>query len=158
MLDLEPLPSDNIVKIAIAPLTYEIPLPEANPQLQISLDAFRPKESSVETNPEHIFQYRDVDQSPVVVHRQKPEIGRSLLNEAGPNPRVIVTMVVTRAGTTRNVEIATSSGHDDVDQLVMDALSHWRFRPAVRKGATVNCLVIQSVIIKSGSSNSPFSL
>jgi len=158
VLDLEPLPSDNVVKIAIAPLTYEIPLPEANPQLQISLDAFRPKEISADTNPDHIFQYREVDQSPVVVYREKPEIGRSLIRDAGGAPRTIVTMVVTRAGTVRNVEIATTSGNDDIDQLVMDALSRWRFRPAVRRGATVNCLVIQAVIIKSNGSATPFSL
>lgn len=158
VLDLEPLPSDNVVKIAIAPLTYEIPLPEANPQLQISLDAFRPKENSADTNPDHIFQYREVDQNPVVVHREKPEIGRSLLKEVKGNPRVIVSMVVTRAGTVRNIEIASSSGSDDIDQLVMDALGHWRFRPAVRKGASVNCLVIQSIIIKANGSLSPFSL
>ena len=158
VLDLEPLPSDNVVKIAIAPLTFEVPLPEATPQLQISLDAFRPKENSAETNPDHIFQYRDVDQSPVVVHREKPEIGSQLINAVGGNPKVVVTMVVTRAGGVRNVEIASTCGNDEIDQLVMDALAKWRFRPAVRKGATVNCLVIQSVIIKSGNYRSPFSL
>ncbi len=157
VLDLEPLPSDNVIKIAVAPLTYDIPLPEARPELHISLDAFRPDAVDADTNPDHIFQFRDVDQRPVIIHRKKPDVPYDLLKQVR-EPRVVVSMVVTRAGSCRNISLVQSSGNKDLDRLVTDALAEWRFRPALRNGATVNCLVIQSIVIKPPRGGSPFSL
>jgi len=153
ILDLEPLPSDNEIKIAVAPLTYEIPLPEAEPILEISLDAFRPDAIDAERDPNFIFQYRDVDQRPLVVNRVKPVVKIS-----GKTVRVVVSMVVTRAGSTRDISLVNSSGSEEVDYSVVEALAQWQFRPALRNGAPVNCLVIQSVVIKPARSSSPFSL
>ncbi len=157
VLDLEPLPSDNEVKIAVAPLTYEIPLPEAEPILEISLDAFRPDSIDAERNPNHIFQYSDVDQRPVVTSRVKPNVSfRDIPRNA--DLRVIVTMVVTRAGAARNIALVQSSGYAEADAEVIDALSQWQFRPAIRGGQPVNCHVIQAVRIKPPRGGSPFSI
>lgn len=153
ILDLEPLPSDNQIKIAVAPLTYEIPMPEAEPILEISLDAFRPDSIDAERDPNYIFQYRDVDQRPLVISRVKP-----VVETGGKDARVVVSMVVTRAGGTRDISLVSSSGIEDVDYKVIEALAQWQFRPALRNGAPVNCLVIQSVIIKPSRSRSPFSI
>ena len=157
VLDLEPLPSDNIIKVAVAPLTYEVPLPEATPLLEINLEDFRPDTSAGESNPDHIFQYRDVDQQPVIVHRKIPDVPYSLLREV-KDPRVVVSMVVTRAGGCRNVSLVQSSGDKRLDNLVAEALGEWRFRPAIRNGVAVNCLVIQSIVIKPPRGGSPFSI
>ncbi len=157
ILDLEPLPSDNVVKIAVAPLTYEVPMPEAEPVLEISLDAFRPDSVDAERNPDHIFQYRDVDQRPVVVSRVKPTVKFADFKNRG-SPRVVVSMVVTRAGGVRNITLVESSGIDNIDYEVIDALAQWQFRPALRNGVPVNCHVIQSVRIKPPRSKSPFSI
>lgn len=157
VLDLEPLPSDNIVKIQVAPLTYEVPLPEATPLLEINLADFKPDMNTGETDPNHIFQFRDVDQRPVIVHRKKPDVPYDLLKKV-KDPRVVVSMVVTRAGNCRNISLVQSSENRELDKLVMEALSEWRFRPAIRNGATVNCLVIQSIVIKPPRGDSPFSI
>ena len=156
-LDLEPLPSDNIIKIAVAPLTYEVPLPEAEPILEISLDAIRPDSLNAERNPDHIFQYRDVDQHPVVTSRVKPNINSRDM-DGGRDKRVVVSMVVTRAGVARNISLVESSGRQTLDDKVLEALIKWKFRPALRNGVPVNCLVIQSVRIKPSRSNSPFGI
>ncbi|MCF3650664.1 energy transducer TonB [Synoicihabitans lomoniglobus] len=157
VLDLEPLPSDNIIKISVAPLTYEIPLPEANPELEISLDAFRPDAVDRDDNPNHVFQFREVDQRPVIIHRKKPDVPYSLLREV-KDPRVVVSMVVTRGGGARDISLVQSSGNNSLDKIVVEALSEWRFRPAIRNGATVNCLVIQSIVIKPPRGGSPFTI
>ena len=157
VLDLEPLPSDNIMKIAVAPLTYEVPLPEAEPILEISLDAIRPDSLNAERNPDHIFQYRDVDQHPVVTSRVKPNINSRDM-DGGRDKRVVVSMVVTRAGVARNISLVESSGRQTLDDKVLEALIKWKFRPALRNGVPVNCLVIQSVRIKPSRSNSPFGI
>ncbi|MDB4473787.1 TonB family protein [Opitutaceae bacterium] len=157
VLDLEPLPSDNVIKIAVAPLTYEVPLPEAEPILEISLDAIRPDSLNAETNPDHIFQYRDVDQHPVVTSRVKPNITARDM-DGGRDKRVVVSMVVTRAGVARNISLVESSGQQTLDDKVLEALVKWKFRPALRNGIPVNCLVIQSVRIKPSRSNSPFGI
>ena len=157
VLDLEPLPSDNEVKIAVAPLTYEIPLPEAEPILEISLDAFRPDSIDAERDPNHIFQYRDVDQRPVVTSRVKPSVSFAKISQSR-DLRVVVSMVVTRAGSARNITLVESCGYPDADAEVLDALAQWQFRPAIRGGQPVNCHVIQSVRIKPPRGGSPFSI
>jgi len=157
VLDLEPLPTDNEVKIAVAPLTYEIPLPEAQPVLEISLDAFRPHSLEVDRNPHHIFQYRDVDQRPVVTSRVKPQVSFAKI-DGRKDLRIVVSMVVTRAGSARNITLVESSGHAAADAEVISALALWQFRPAIRNGQPVNCHVIQAVRIKAPRGGSPFSI
>ena len=156
VLDLEPLASDNVVKIAVAPLTYQIPLPEAEPILEISLDAIRPDSLDVGSDPNHIFQYRDVDQHPVVTSRVTPNVTSKDIGDRR-DKRVIVSMVVTRAGVSRNITLVETSGLPTLDEKIIEALARWQFRPALRNGVPVNCLVIQSVRIKPSRSNSPFS-
>ena len=160
ILDLEPLPSDNPIKIAVAPLTYELPLPDAKPEIAISLDAFRPDPRAGEMDPNHVFQFREVDQTPVVTHREKPDVPYRLFGEANDprEPRVIFSMVVTKAGGVRNVVIIESCGSRNIDKIVAEALQKWKFRPAINGGQPVNCMVIQSIIIKSPRGGSPFSL
>jgi len=157
VLDLEPLPSDNVIKIAVAPLTYEIPLPEAEPILEISLDQFKPEALKREGNPDHVFQYRDVDQHPTPTSRIKPNINARDIPDR-KDKRVVVSMMVTRAGAIRNITMVESSGLPDLDAKIIDALAQWQFRPALRNGVPVNCHVIQSVRVKPSNSNSPFSL
>jgi len=67
-------------------------------------------------------------------------------------------MVVTRAGVARNISLVESSGRQTLDDKVLEALIKWKFRPALRNGVPVNCLVIQSVRIKPSRSNSPFGI
>lgn len=157
VLDLEPLPSDNVIKIAVAPLTYELPLPDAKPEVAISLDAFRPDPRAGEMDPNHIFQFREVDQTPVATHRQKPDVPYRLISEANSRqPRVIFTMVVTKAGGVRNIQVVESCGSREIDKIVAQALEQWRFRPAINGGQPVNCMVIQSIVIKPPRGGSPF--
>ena len=157
VLDLEPLPSDNVIQIAVAPLTFEMPLPDAQPELEISLDAFRPDPKSGESNPNHVFQFREVDQTPVVVRRVTPEIPWDMARRLGDNNRVIFSMVVTKAGGVRSLSVVQTI-NPEVDRMVLEALSKWRFRPAIREGRPVNCLVLQSIIIKPPRGGSPFSI
>ncbi len=157
VLDLDPVPSDNVVKIQVAALTYEVPLPEATPILEFNLADFKPDLKSGENDPNHIFQFRDVDQRPVVIHRKKPDVSNELLRTV-KDPRVVVSMVVTRAGSVRNISPVQSSNNRELDKLVMEALSEWRFRPAIKNGNAVNCMVIQSIVIKPSRGGSPFSL
>jgi TonB family protein len=157
ILDLEPIPSDNIIKITVAPLSYEIPVPKAEPIPQISLEAFRPDSIDTRHNPDHVYQYQDVDQRPVVTKRVKPTVRYSSYRGKG-HPKVVVTMVVTRAGGTRNITLVQSCGNNDIDYKVIDALAQWQFRPALRNGMPVNCLVLQAVSIKPPRNTSRFSL
>lgn len=157
VLDLEPLPSDNAVKVQVAALTFEVPLPEATPLLTINLADFKPDLEAGENDPDHIFQYRDVDQRPVIIHRVKPDIPNALIRKV-KDPRVVVSMVVTRAGVCRNINPVHSSGNRELDKLVMEALAQWRFRPAIKNGNAVNCMVIQSIVIKAPRNTSPFSI
>ena len=56
------------------------------------------------------------------------------LNEEGVTT---LAFTVTADGSVDNVQVANSSGHQDLDEAAMSCAKHWKYKPAVQNGAPV---------------------
>lgn len=81
----------------------------------------------------------EVLKKPRLVYSIKPDysdLAEDAL-EGLQSPVVVLTGVVTAVGTVDDVEIALSSGIDEVDDRCWKAFRSWRYRPAIRDGSYV---------------------
>lgn len=154
--DLPPSPSDSGLRIA-AMRPAMGPVPEIDPQPHFALPSglFRPQASADLSDPQRVFTAADVDQPPVVVNRIVPTISRRLYNSA-KDPAVVALLLVNTSGVVENSWLLRSSGSEEFDTAMLEALRDWSFRPAVRRNRTVRCLVQQPVRVRLPA-DSPFS-
>ena len=66
----------------------------------------------------------------------------SLSRRLGEHGRVMLRVYVNADGTTREVQLRTSSGSNRLDQAAKDAVERWRFVPARQGDATVGAWVL----------------
>jgi len=81
---------------------------------------------------------------PVVIERTQPEVPEELLRVDG---WVNTTLTVDPQGKVAAVKINESS-HSEFENITMDALMHWRFKPANKNGFPVESKVIVPVVFK----------
>jgi protein TonB len=101
-----------------------------------------------------IFSRDEVDQRPMVVYRVKPKISDERVRRM-TTPRVVLLLVVNTDGAVGDVRLMRSSGEDDFDQAIMEAVREWQFSPAIRKGRKVRCWVEQAISVRA-SGATPF--
>jgi len=154
----EESPSTSTVRIAPTPIPIAPLLTVTRPSLSLQFNFnpgdFRPGGGEYEPDVNHIFQRSDVDQQVVAVFKKVPRVPTALLKEI-KNPRVTVLFVVNVDGTVENVRLLRGQ-HPEFDRLIIEAISEWRFRPAMRKGKKVRCMTELPVYVKAPSAN-PFS-
>jgi protein TonB len=82
--------------------------------------------------PPNEFVFRDIE--PEVVHRVVPAYP-AIAQQAGLEGRVVVRVLVDKAGAVRKVEIERSS--EMFDDAALQAVRQWTFRPAIASGNPV---------------------
>jgi TonB family protein len=151
----EEAPSTSSVRIAPTPIPNAPLVTVARPAYSLHFDftpgEFRPDSGDWEPDVNHVFQRSEVDQQVVAIYKKVPNIPAELLKIV-QNPRVRVLMVVNTDGSVENVRVLHGT-NADFDALVADAIRGWRFRPAMKKGKKVRCLVELPVYVKAPSVN-----
>lgn len=136
------------IQIQPAPLSpMDVSAPLARPGLlaRFELGAGVVKTQLVD-DPNHVFEKSEVDQPPVVVYRDIPEVSTAIFKRV-PNPRVVLLFIVSVDGTVQDPHLLKSSADPELDQLMLDMILNWKFRPAVKHGKVVRCLIQQGVHI-----------
>jgi protein TonB len=146
----EEAPSTSSVRIAPTPIPITPLLTQIRPNVSLQFSftpgEFRPSTGNYEPDVNHVFQRSEVDQQVVPIFKKSPSIPTALLDEI-PNPRVRVLFVVNINGTVEDVRLIKGV-HPQFDRLIIEAISEWRFRPAMRKGRKVRCLTELPVYVK----------
>jgi protein TonB len=94
-----------------------------------------------------IFSRNEVDQRPIVVYRVTPKLSEKRVSKM-TTPHVVLLLVVNTDGSVGDVRVMQSSGEEDFDQTVIDAIRDWQFSPAILKGRKVRCWVEQRVTVR----------
>lgn len=81
------------------------------------------------------------DQFGIYQYLRYPDDARRAKREG----RTVVAFVVDTEGAVKNIEVASSSGYDDLDRAAMRALAQVSFTPGVMGGETVNVSMMQTV-------------
>lgn len=108
------------------------------PSFDFSLEAFRPSSTKAQSR-NKIYTYAEVDRPPVAVRKHIPTVDPGLLRKMD-QPRVTVMYVVRRDGAVQSVFL-TESSDPQYDQRIMEAIKKWRFKPAIKGGDQVHCMV-----------------
>lgn len=154
--------SDSGVKIAVAPPEVAFAMPPARPIPPASislgnLSTLMKPGAAPSFDEGHVFQQNEVDQIPVAINKEAPNVPY-IISRGASELRVVLLIVLERDGRASSVRIAKSSGNASFDILVADTVqSRWTFTPAVRKGKNVRCLLQQAFTIRFGA-RSPFQL
>jgi TonB family protein len=141
-LPAAPIPSDVV------------PPAHAIPRLDLSPGTVRPSADVLDQDVQRIYSRVDVDERPVAIYRQNPELTQAQINTM-KSMRAEFLMVANVDGTVGTINLAQGTGSKEVDQACIAALKEWRFKPAVRKGRKVRCWVQQNLIFKVTKTN-PF--
>jgi periplasmic protein TonB len=96
---------------------------------------------------QRIFSRNEVDQRPMVVYRVTPKLSDQRVSRMA-TPRIGLLLVVNTDGSVGDVRVMRSSGEEDFDQTMIEAIREWRFSPAILKGRKVRCWVEQMVSVK----------
>ncbi|MEP7156016.1 MAG: energy transducer TonB [Betaproteobacteria bacterium] len=155
---VEVMPAEILVQLIAPPTPREPPPPPTMPkvQMQVPMAAFVPP-------PEVVIAYETPQNVPVVITPQisrppAPKVApvstpkieppssdadylqnpkpvyppmSKRLNEQG---KVILRVLIGLDGTAQQSEIATSSGHDRLDQAALETVKKWRYVPGKRNG------------------------
>ncbi len=153
LIELEASPMDSSVQLSysISPVAPATSPPVAQPVFDFSPDAFRP--TTGEFKARHVFSKSEVDEPPVAVYKKEPEFAERMMEE-NRTAKIRLMYIVNTEGTVEAVSLIGSGGAA-FDEVVIDAIKRWRFKPAIKDGKKVNCWIRQRVILKSRSS-SPF--
>jgi protein TonB len=145
-LELTESPSISPIRLAASPPTVRpIARPSAVPDFTLSLDAFRPRRDEETLKTGHVFRRSEVDQTPIAVYQKMPSLPPGILFGV-EDPRITLLFVVTSDGTVDLVKLLRSAD-EDLDQVMVETIKEWRFRPAIRNGRRVACWVQQPFYI-----------
>ncbi len=86
------------------------------------------------------------DQFGVYQYLRYPDDARRAKREG----RTVVAFVVDTEGAVKNVEVASSSGYDDLDRAAMRAVAQVIFTPGMMDGGPVNVSMMQPVQFRLG--------
>lgn len=133
-VDQSPVPVPGAIRVAAAP-----PVPTFQPAAELEFDfspeAFKPSLDAARDAERKVYKQSEVDQRVVVLHQKTPRIPMWLFKQVR-NPRVTVLMVVNTDGSVENVHLLKTA-HPEFDQLVLEAVVQWKFRPARKGGKPV---------------------
>ena len=87
------------------------------------------------------------DALPWIVSSPAPEYPR-VAQRKGWTGRVAVHVLITTQGTVQQVELASSSGHAELDAAAMAALRRWIFHPAEKDGHVIEAWVVVPVLFR----------
>ncbi|WP_138223307.1 energy transducer TonB [Nibricoccus aquaticus] len=97
-----------------------------------------------------VFALSDLDRAPTPTYRPLPTIPRHLLTAAA-GVSVTVEFVVSAKGEVMNPRVI-SSDNQRFDDVALNAVKRWKFKPGFRQGRTVNVSMSQAIDFKvSGS-------
>lgn len=145
-LDIEPLPTESLIQVVatIAPPAPPMPrLPEI--RFDANMDELRPSDLSRRHDGDRLFQVSEVERRPTVLYREPPKYLASAL-EGMTNPSVTLMFVVTATGVAEEIRVVDAPTQD-LGQIMVESVRAWKFRPALREGRPVRCLVRQSVFL-----------
>lgn len=144
------------VKIEVSPLPIvpvQSSLPLARPgivaRFQLGAGVVKPE---VLTDPNRVYNKAEVDQPPVVIYRKVPDVTAAIFKRVAV-PRVVLLFVVSPEGKVIDPHLLKSCGDAELDQLMVEMIADWEFRPAVKKGKIVRCWVQQTVRLTMGSAS-----
>ena len=161
LLGFEFAPTDSAVSIAVSPPDLARLLPEdlskASPSVQLGpLHAdYKPRISSI-VDPQHVYQKSEVDKAPTVLVRNDPSVPREVRDGANLL-RVTIIVVINTDGSIGSARLATTSGNEKFDVLMVENIKEWVFSPAIKGGKNVRCLVQQGITVR-WTAGSPFEL
>lgn len=154
--------SNSPVKIAVAPPEVAFAMPPARPVPPAAISmgnlatVIKP-DMEPSFGAEHVFQQNEVDQVPVAINRESPNVPYIIRRDA-EQLRTQLLIVLEADGTVSSTRVVESSGVPEFDSLIAEAvLRRWTFNPAVRRGKKVRCMLMQAFTIR-WSSRSPFQL
>lgn len=132
----------------VRPIDVSAPLarPGISARFNLAAASLVPRET-VTADVDRIYDRSEVDQRPVVVYRKKPNVTRDHLARV-PNRRVMLMFVVNKNGQVENVHLLQSSQDVAYDELLLEAIADWEFKPAIRKGKTVRSWVQLPVTVR----------
>ncbi len=145
-LDIEPLPTESLIQVSatLAPPAPPMPrLPEI--RFDAHMDELRPSELSRRADGDRLFQVSEVERRPTVLYREPPKYLSSAL-EGMVNPSVTLMFIVTATGVAEEIRVVDAPTQD-LGQIMVESVRAWKFRPALREGRPVRCLVRQSVFL-----------
>jgi TonB family protein len=93
-----------------------------------------------------IFALSDLDRAPMPTYRPSPTIPRHLLTTA-VGVSVTVEFVVSAKGEVMNPRVI-SSDNKRFDDVALNAVKRWKFKPGFRQGRTVNVSMSQAIDFK----------
>jgi TonB family protein len=82
---------------------------------------------------------------PVLIEKLNPKIPEALRGKI--NGHVTFVFIVNAQGNVKSASIVQSDNHL-IDQAVLDALRHWKFKPAQMKGRGVSCCLKNQIFFK----------
>lgn len=140
------------IQVAEIPLlAADLPPPVARPTVAARFDlanaAVRPMQDDSVMESRRVFDRRDVDQRPMVVHRVQPAISYVKVRNMG-SPSTTMLLLVDTDGRVEEVRLLASSRDADFDQVMLATVREWRFSPAIRKGRKVRCWVQQAITVR----------
>ena len=156
LLNLEVSPVESTVQLtySLTPVSPVFSPPTVEPVFDFSPEAFKPAMQEFDTR--HVYSKAEVDQPPVVVYKKVPGFDLDLMGD-NRMAKVHLMYIVNTKGSVEAVSLVGSGG-EKFDQVIMDAVRKWRFKPAIKDGKKVNCWVRQRVLLKNTKGSSRFSL
>lgn len=140
--------SESEVKLPALPLPADMaPRVFAMPRIDFSLKEFKPAEMDSEFETRHVFDRHEVDQPCVPLVKIQPQVPLFVLR-AAQSLRVTYVFIVNRDGSVEGLKLLRSSGNIHLDKACAQALTDWKFVPAMKRGRTVRQWVQQSIVFK----------
>jgi periplasmic protein TonB len=93
-----------------------------------------------------VFRVGGLVTSPELVYKVEPEYSEQA-RKAKYQGTVVLTIVVQRDGTVRDIKILTSLGMG-LDEKAIEAVRQWRFRPGMRQGQAVDVFATVEVMFR----------
>ena len=108
---------------------------------------FRPADPPffvIEGDGRGLFKLEDVDTPPKPVGKWAEPVYPFELKRKGVTGEAVIVFMVTTDGKTKQIQVERASHHGFAD-AAMVAVKQWRFRPAIKDGKPVNCLMLMPI-------------
>ncbi len=105
--------------------------------------------SAKDVNSGKIFKINEVDQPPAVVSASMPRYPFSAAKE-GIEGKVVVKMVIDSDGKVREPEVFKAEPEGIFDEAALEAIGRYEFKPAVKDGKNVDCIVYMPIVFALG--------
>jgi TonB family protein len=139
--------ADSAVRLPSVPIVPPfVPQAAGSIQFDFALTAMKPAVSA-SFDARRVFERSEVDELPRAILKKAPRLTEPVVREL-KTQSIRFLFVVTPEGAVEQVRVLSSTGDSAVDAVCLEALSSWKFTPAVRKGVKVRCWVEQGFNIR----------